>query len=381
MSFFSKKDFDNKAGLSSGDAAAAVPSAAADTASDQPIPMPAPAPAATETASSAEELAAGLSPEFYGSYGGSVVSDSPAASGTASASDAGSPGSGIDFSVLDFDIPESVASAASAMDSVSSGGDVSPLPMPSAADTQEDDDLVLPDLSAVSSASSYETKKSMGYETTVKLQNARSAYGNQKPVNEPIKSSAELAPKPKVKDYTVVASGTAHVKGDLPPLKDGQMYVALTSKDLRLLRSRRFRGLGVLATLCLTVIAAFCIWRYAGSFTDPIIGVWKGDVDAASVPITQIQELGSQTLQSTWEFSSSGSLYLNLVVNDTPVNLNGTYEQKKDEGGEPYLSMTLTNPMDPTSDYTMEMYYTVTGKILEFNDMDGMGMTIDLKKE
>ena len=376
MSFFSKKDFDSKAGLSSGDTAA-------PPASDQPIPMSAPAPAATETASSADELAAGLSPEFYGSYGGSVISDAPAApaaSETSAASDTGSSGSGIDFSVLDFDIPDSVASAAAAMDSASAGTDASPIPMPASADTQEDDDLVLPDLPSMTPSSSFETKKSMGYETTVKLQNARSAYGNQKPVNEPIKSGADLTPRPKVRDYTVVASGTAHVKGDLPALKDGEMYVALTSKELRLLKSRRFRGLGVLATLCLAIIAAFCVWSYANSFVDPIIGVWKGDVDSASIPISEIQGLNQQTLESTWEFSSSGSLYLNLVVNDAPISLSGSYEQKKDDAGEPYLSMTIINPGDG-SDYTMEMYYTVTGKILEFNDMEGMGMTIDLKKE
>ena len=290
-----------------------------------------------------------------------MISDAPAApaaSETSAASDTGSSGSGIDFSVLDFDIPDSVASAAAAMDSASAGTDASPIPMPASADTQEDDDLVLPDLPSMTPSSSFETKKSMGYETTVKLQNARSAYGNQKPVNEPIKSGADLTPQPKVRDYTVVASG----------------------KELRLLKSRRFRGLGVLATLCLAIIAAFCVWSYANSFVDPIIGVWKGDVDSASIPISEIQGLNQQTLESTWEFSSSGSLYLNLVVNDAPISLSGSYEQKKDDAGEPYLSMTIINPGDG-SDYTMEMYYTVTGKILEFNDMEGMGMTIDLKKE
>ena len=42
--------------------------------------------------------------------------------------------------------------------------------------------------------------------------------------------------------------------------------------------------------------------------------------------------------------------------------------------------MELTNPMDSNA-YTFNMYYTVTGTVLQFNDMEGLGMEIDLTKE
>lgn len=387
MSFFSKKNFESKAGVASQPAAATKPdpSEPISAPSSEAIPMPAPAPEASP-APVEEPAATGLSPEFYGSYGEaaeSVPMATPdAVPSPENTADAAATAGGIDFSVLDFDIPDMTLPDTEHADAPEkSEEEMSFSPMPDlSGGAAEDDDLVLPDLPPVSPTASFETKKSMGYETTVKLKDARSAYGNEKPINEPIKSDPIPASVPKRRDYTVVASGTAHVNGDLPKLKEGEMYVALTPKELRRLKSRKFRGLGVLATLCLAIIAAFCIWSYANSFVDPIIGVWKGDVNSAYIPIAQIQDMDEKSLQSTWEFSGSGSLYLNIVVNDTPVSLSGTYEQKKDSAGEPYLSMTLTNPMDST-DYTLEMYYTVTGKVLEFNDMEGMGMTIDLTKE
>ena len=158
------------------------------------------------------------------------------------------------------------------------------------------------------------------------------------------------------------------------------MYVALTHKELRRLKSRRFRGLGVVATLCLAIIASFCIWSYAHSFADPLVGRWNGNVDSANLPIEAIQSMSAGKVDSTWEFGSSGSLYVNLVINETPISLNGSYTEMKDENGEQYLSMELNNPMDSNA-YTFNMYYTVTGTVLQFNDMEGMGMEIDLTKE
>lgn len=387
MSFFSRKNMKTNEAT-----AVSAPPAA------EPTPVTSATQAAAPAAEPAEEFSPALpldaaetapapsaeselSPEFYGSYSGAVeTTPAPAEEPSPAASEPET--SGIDFSVLDIEIPESLAAAPETAeptvpDFAMPSSDNAPMAMPMPGD---DDDLVLPDLPPLPDASSYETKKSMGYETTVKLANARSAYGNEKPVNEPIKTDAPRNNVPKSRDFTVVASGTAHVSGDLPKLKDGEMYVALTPKELRRLKSRRFRGLGVLATLALVVIAAFCVWSYAQSFVDPLIGVWKGDVDSACIPIGQVQELDQKSFDSTWEFSSSGSMYLNMVVNETPISLSGSYEQKKDKDGEPYLSMTLTNPMD-SSDYTMEMYYTVTGDVLEFNDMEGMNITIDLKKK
>jgi hypothetical protein len=278
-----------------------------------------------------------------------------------------------DFSVLDIQLP----SDAAAPEEPSAAEDTAFSPMPSFSGDDDDDDLVMPAVPAPAPAT--EARKSMGYETTVKLKDARSAYGSQKPINEAIQSGARSA-IPKTKNIVAVASGTAHVAGGLPELKEGQMYVVVTPKDYRRLKSRRFRGLGVVATLCLAIIAAFCIWSYANSFTDPLIGAWKGDMNAAYLPIDQIQQVDGQLIDSTWEFSSSGSLYLNVVVNETPISISGTYEEKKDSSDEPYLTMTLTNPMDAT-DYSFDMYYTITGKVLEMTDMEGMGMTIDLIKE
>ncbi len=401
MSFFSRKNQNSQAGTSSQPIAAPAPSApSAPSETSAPIAAPVPEPiemppsptesteaiplpevpeAAAADTSGTDTSDSGLSPEFYGSYSAAVETASSAASPAAEVAEETNDTtvSGIDFSVLDFDLPSgtdtqavSESAAVEENDTFRPSLDVS---------EEEDDELVLPDLPPVAVSAPGETKKSMGYETTVQLKNARSAYGNEKPVNEPIKSGAPRVTLPK-RDYTVVASGTAHVSGDLPKLKDGEMYVAVTPKELRRLKSRRFRGLGVFATLCLGIIAAFCIWSYANSFTDPLIGVWKGDMNAAYLPVSQIQELDQEIIASTWEFSNSGSLYLNVVVNETPISLSGSYEQKKDESGEPYIAMTLTNPMDST-DYTLEMYYTVTGDVLEFNDMEGMGMTIDLTKE
>lgn len=323
---------------------------------------------------SEEPAGADMSPEFYGSYGevcNDVSQPPPAAEPPAEEPTQRE----IDFSVLDFDIPDVTLPAA---DEKPEAEEAAFAPMPNLSD--DDDELVLPDIPVPASSAEGESKKSMGYETTVKLENARTAYGNQKPINEPIKTGTAAASGPKRRDFTVVASGTAHVSGDLPKLKEGEMYVAVTPKELRRLRSRKFRGLGVVATLCLVIISAFCIWNYAHSFADPLVGVWKGDVNSAYIPVEQIQQMNQELIDSTWEFSSSGSLYLNIVVNETPISLSGSYQEKKDGSGEPYLSMTLTNPMD-SSEYTLDMYYTITGEILEFNDMEGIGMTIDLTKE
>lgn len=244
------------------------------------------------------------------------------------------------------------------------------------------EDLQLPDdLPPVPTpTTSGKVQKSMGYEKTVKLENARRADRNEKPIHEEIKTGQRPVAAPKNRGHEGIASGTAHVSGGLPELRDDQMYVALTNRELRLLNSRRFRGLGVLATLCLSVIAAFCIWSYAHSFADPLVGRWKGNVESANIPIEAIQSINAESMDSTWEFGSSGSLYLNLVVNETPVSLSGKYSEKTAENGEPYLEMVLSNPTDGNA-YSFNMYYTVTGSVLQFNDMEGLGMEIDLTKE
>ena len=185
---------------------------------------------------------------------------------------------------------------------------------------------------------------------------------------------------PKEREFNGIASGTAHVSGGLPELKDNQMYVAVTPKELRRLKSRKFRGLGVFSALCLAVIAAFCIWSYVNSFADPIVGRWKGNISSVSLGINALSELDQDSMDSTWEFNSSGSMYVNLVLNDTPVSLSGSYVKMTDGDGEQYLSMTLKNPMD-NQDYNVKMYYTITGQILQFNDMEGAGAEIDLVKE
>ncbi len=340
-------------------------------------------PAQSSVVDAQSEPSVYVPPEFYGSYG-EVCNDAAQASPVTNTqqSDPSLPdtGSTDGFSMTDFDITGVTVSSA-ADSSATEESEFSPiLNFPGGEEKDDDDDeLVLPDIPVSAPDPAGEKKKSMGYEVTVKLQNARSAYGNQKPVNEPIKSGGAVS-APKRRDYTVVASGTAHVSGDLPKLKDGEMYVAITPKELRLLNSRRFRGLGILATLCLVIISAFCIWSYANSFTDPLVGAWKGDMSAVYLPIEQLQQLDQEIVQSTWEFSSNGSMYLSIVINETPISLSGTYEQKKDVSGEPYITMTITNPMD-SSNYSLDMYYTVTGTILELNDTQGMGITIDLTKE
>ena len=242
----------------------------------------------------------------------------------------------------------------------------------------EDDGLVLPD-SINFNDNGDQPKKSIGYEETVKIEHATKA--DKKPINQVIPESfKEMVMPPKIVEVPAVASGTVTSKDELPPLKEGQMYVGITHKQLRRLKSRSFRGMGVICTLCLMIISAFCIWNYVNSFADPLIGRWKGNVESQDIPIEVIQQLDTDKFDSTWEFNDGGSMYLNLLINDTPVSLGGTYEQKNDEKGEQYLSITLNNPMDGV-DYTFQMYYTVTGDVLVLNDMQGLGMTIDLVKE
>ncbi len=243
-----------------------------------------------------------------------------------------------------------------------------------------EEDLLIPDMPAPVTDPSRITKKSLSYESTVKIKNARHAEKNEERINEPIKKNARPNYTPRQREFEGIASGTAHVSGGLPELKDNQMYVAITPKELRRLRSRKFRGLGVFFTLCMAVVAAFCIWKYASSFADPIIGRWKGDINSVALGIDVISAVDQDNISSTWEFSDSGSLYVNLLLNDTPVSLSGHYVKLSDPKGEQYLEMTLKNPMD-NQDYTISMYYTVTGKILQFNDMDGVGAEIDLTKE
>lgn len=305
----------------------------------------------TETAGDASDLSSDdLSSSFYGSYGEAVenmpmtVSEVPEATAEPEESS--------------FAVSEPVLPSDDGFEDLVLPDDLPPIPTPAADNT---------------------VKKSMGYETTVKLKNARRADKNEKPVNEPIKTERPSY-TPKHREFDGIASGTAHVSGGLPELRDDQMYVALTNKELRRLKSRRFRGLGVFATLCLAIIASFCIWNYVHSFADPLVGRWKGNIESANLPIEAIQSMNASDVDSTWEFGGSGSLYLNLVINETPISLSGSYTEKKDEKGEPYLSMELTNPMDSNA-YTFNMYYTVTGTVLQFNDMEGLGMEIDLTKE
>ena len=304
----------------------------------------------TEQADAASSLDGDLSSSFYGSYS-EVADNVPMA--VPEASEPADPPQEVSFAV-----PDPVLPADDGFDDLELPDDLPPIPAPVADNT---------------------VKKSMGYETTVKLENARRADRNEKPINEPIKTDRP-AYTPKHREFDGIASGTAHVSGGLPELRDDQMYVALTHKELRRLKSRRFRGLGVVATLCLAIIASFCIWSYVHSFADPLVGRWKGNMNSANLPIEAIQSMDASSVDSTWEFGSSGSLYLNLVINETPISLNGSYTEMKDENGEQYLSMELNNPMDSNA-YTFNMYYTVTGTVLQFNDMEGMGMEIDLTKE
>lgn len=244
----------------------------------------------------------------------------------------------------------------------------------------DDDDLVLPVINDYPDDDPNQKKKSMGYEATTKIENANSSARKGKPLYEAIPDSfKEMVAPPKVIKPEAIASGTVTGRNDLPKLKEGQMYVALTHKQLRRLRSRSFRGLGIICTLCLVIISAFCIWNYANSFSDPLVGRWKGDLESQDVPIESLKQMGD-VFSSTWEFSDSGTLYVNLVINDTPVSLSGSYAKQNDEKGEQYLLITLKNPMD-NMDYSFNMYYTITGKVLELNDMEGLGMSIDLVRE
>ena len=300
-----------------------------------------------DAASSADD---DLSSSFYGSYGeaaGNVSMTMPESTDTSAVPEA-----------VSFAVPDPVLPPDDGFDDLELPDDLPPIPTPVADNT---------------------VKKSMGYETTVKLENARRADRNEKPINEPIKTDRPVY-TPKHREFDGIASGTAHVSGGLPELRDDQMYVALTHKELRRLKSRRFRGLGVIATLCLAIIASFCIWSYVHSFADPLVGRWKGNMNSANLPIEAIQSMDASSVDSTWEFGSSGSLYLNLVVNETPVSLSGKYSEKTAENGEPYLEMVLSNPTDGNA-YSFNMYYTVTGSVLQFNDMEGLGMEIDLTKE
>lgn len=248
-------------------------------------------------------------------------------------------------------------------------------------DDDDDDDLMPPIVSDYTEDDANQKKKSLSYEATTKIENAVSSDRRQKPIYETIPETfKDMLTPPKVVKVNAVASGTVMSKDELPPLKDGQMYVALTHKQLRRLRSRSFRGIGIICTLCLVIISAFCIWNYANSFADPIVGRWKGDVASQSIPIESLKQMDAEVFSSTWEFNDTGTLYLNLVINDTPVSLGGSYEQKNDEKGEQYLAITLNNPMDG-ADYTFNMYYTITGKVLVLNDMEGLGMSIDLIRE
>ena len=333
-----------------------------------PIPLsgsPAPDASSVELAGSPDDLSDG----FYGSYGSAVksVDEEPIPMP--------------DFSVPEIDLPDSISTS-------DDGDEFSPVlefssEKPAEPETpfiMPEEDLVIPDMPAPVSDPTRITKKSMGYETTVKIKNARNAEKNEERINEPIKKDALPNFTTRQREFNGIASGTAHVSGGLPELKDNQMYVAVTPKELRRLKSRRFRGLGVFCTLCLAVIAAFCIWNYVNSFTDPIIGRWKGDISSVALGIDEISALDQDVISSTWEFSGSGALYVNLVLNDTPVSLSGSYVKLNDEKGEQYISMTLKNPMD-NNDYDIAMYYTVTGRILQLNDMDGVGAEIDLTKE
>lgn len=344
----------------------------------KPVEVPAQDDSADKNASE-ETASEDFMPGFYGSYG-EAVNDSLNDSLPPSVPDEPSvepiplaPAPETEEQPLSFDLPTVTEEEETAAFTPMIG-----LSDDSAASLEEE--LELPDLPMPAPVSAGVFNKSMGYETTVKLQNARRADKSEKPINEPIKTGQRPNYTPRHREFEGIASGTAHVSGGLPELKDDQMYVAITPKELRRLKSRRFRGLGVLSTLCLVIIAAFCIWSYVNSFADPLIGRWKGNIQSANLPIEAIQSMDQDILASTWEFSSSGSMYLNLVVNETPVSLSGTYSELKDEKGEQYLSISLDNPMDGAV-YTFDMYYTVTGQVLQLNDMQGLGAEINLTKE
>ena len=243
-----------------------------------------------------------------------------------------------------------------------------------------EEDLVIPDMPAPVADHTRVSKKSLSYESTVKIKNARLAEKQEERINEPIKKNARPNYVPKQREFNGIASGTATVSGGLPELKDNQMYVAVTPKELRRLKSRKFRGLGVFGVLCLAVIAAFCIWSYVNSFADPLVGRWRGNINSVSLGIDVLSEINQDSMSSTWEFNDSGSIYVNLVLNDTPVSLSGSYKKLTDKDGEQYLNITLKNPMD-NKDYTVNMYYTVTGSILQLNDMENAGAEINLTKE
>ena len=311
-----------------------------------------------------------LSPDFYSSYGEELKSADPTPMP--------------DFSVPEINLPDSSASS-------DDGAMFTPVlnfssenheeaAVPSSSFMMPEEDLLIPDMPAPVADHTMTSKKSMVYESTVKIKNARYAEKNEKRINEPIKKDARPNFVPKEREFNGIASGTAHVSGGLPELKDNQMYVAVTPKELRRLKSRKFRGLGVFGVLCLAVIAAFCIWSYVNSFADPLIGRWKGNISSVSLGIDALKEMDQESMSSTWEFNSSGSMYINLVLNDTPVSLSGSFVKLSDQNGEQYLRMTLKNPMD-NKDYTVNMYYTVTGSILQFNDMENAGAEIDLTKE
>lgn len=303
-----------------------------------------------------------LNKELYGSYGDAIKSPDPASvpdmENAENNEDLFTPV--LNFSADNTDVPDASSVSASF--------------------TMPEEDLVIPDMPSPVVDHTRVSKKSLSYESTVKIKNARHAERNEERINEPIKKDARPTYVPKTREFNGIASGTAHVSGGLPELKDNQMYVAVTPKELRRLKSRKFRGLGVFGVLCLAVIAAFCIWSYVNSFADPLIGRWKGNISSLSLGIDALKELEQDSMASTWEFNSSGSMYVNLVLNDTPVSLSGSFVKLNDPDGEQYLKMTLKNPMD-NQDYTINMYYTVTGNILQFNDMENAGAEIDLTKE
>lgn len=318
-----------------------------------------------------------FTPDFYGSYGEAVKEADPYPAEAVP----GIPDTVPEYNENENDNDEVFTPVLNF--SQESAGDTHMSDVPDVPETpfiMPEEDLMIPDMPAPVSDPTRVTKKSMGYETTVKLKNARHAERNEERINEPIRKDSRPTFTPKQREFNGIASGTAHVSGGLPELKDNQMYVAITPKELRRLKSRKFRGLGVLSALCLGIIAAFCIWSYVHSFADPIIGRWKGNVSSVALGIDALKELDQESMASTWEFNSSGSMYINLVLNDTPVSLSGSYSKLTDSDGEQYLTMTLKNPMD-NNDYTVNMYYTITGNILQFNDMDGVGAEIDLTKE
>ncbi len=337
---------------------------------------PVSAPTVDPSADGSLHNASGTESGFYGSYG-AICNDSmpkPAPNPGLSPEPDFKPVYSTDFpSAADknpWDLPSATIDEDAPFNPILIGDD----------DNNDDDDLMPPIISDYSMDNVSDKKKSLEYEATTKIESAASSVHKEKPIFEAIPESfKEMVMPPKVVKFNAVASGTVTGKDDLPKLKEGQMYVALTHKQLRRLRGRSFRGLGIICTLCLVIISAFCIWNYVNSFTDPIVGRWKGDLASQSIPIESLKQMGD-IFTSTWEFSENGTMYLNLVINDTPVSLGGSYKQQKDEKGEQYLSMTLKNPMDGV-DYTFNMYYTITGKVLVLNDMQGLGMSIDLIRE